>query len=403
MIISVLILIVFFVFLVPIPVGFSSLFLMAFSEKKNIYLFYILFCIGTSLVCLFYVPNYTDDLSRYYIVMRLMKPLSSWSEFINFSQSNSALQYQGTNKIFNIIEYLIARTGKFSLLPFVSTLVCYLSVLFPIVDLKRNTKIRSTTTLTLAVCLLLLFNLNFTANTMRWAMASAIFGLVSYLYFVKLNKLVYIWILAIPLLFHVGIILAVTLAIFVAIVRKTSIFSYAILLIGFIMFWIYAIKNGSLEVSGTFSQITSMANTYSTDFMNRNLNGTIILYLSRAADILMLSAAVIIYFGKPKINRDSFDRLCLLQFFFGIMLFNNSMIFNRYLLIISILSIISIGKNIVTVKINRVQLGMFMIAVSLLILCVTAYAGCKDMNFTVSKLNLIFMNILKAFINLPIF
>jgi len=391
------------VLLVPIPVGMGSFFGMILSKNKNIYLFYILFCVGISLVCLLYIPNYTNDLSRYYETMHLMQPLSSWSEFIDFSQSNSVLQYQGTNKLFNIIEYFIAKTGKFSLLPFLSTLICYLSILFPIVDLKKHKELKSSAAFILSVCLLLLFNLNFTANTMRWAMASAIFGLVSYLYFVKINRLVYVWILAIPLLFHVGIILAVALVVFVAIVHKPSIFSYVLLLAGYVLFWAYVGKDGSMGASGMFPQIASMANAYSTDFMDRNLNGMIILYLSRVAGLLLLSAASIICLGKAKAKWDGFDRLCLLQFFFVILLFNNSMIFNRYLLIFSMLSVISIGKNLAVVKISRAQIGAFLTTTSVLILCVTAYAGCKGMIFTVSRLDLIFVNVFSFFSALPNF
>jgi len=386
----------------PIPVGIGSFFGMVVS-KKNLYLYYFLFCTGVSLVTLWYIPDYTSDLSRYFETMKSMQSLSGWSEFLDFSQNDRILQYQGTNKIFNMIEYLVAKTGRFSILPFISTFTCYLLVLFPIVDLKKQKKLSPLLAGILSLYLLMLFNLNLTANTMRWAMACAIFGFVAYIYFVKIKDIKFIWILVIPVLFHLGIILAVGLAIFVAIFRKATYFSYALLSIGFVMFWLYVAKNSDTTSSGVLYQMTSMANTYSTDFMIRNSNGRIVLYLTRMAGGLVFIATLIIGFGRKKIERDNFDRLCLAQFVFWILLFNNSMIFNRYVLVSSMLGVFYLGKNSALVNSAWVRSSLFFVLTGLLMISVIAYAGFKKMTFSISLPELVTTNLISLLTNIPIF
>jgi len=340
-------------------------------------------------------------LSRYYDTMRLMQPLSDWSAFIDFSQNDRILQYQDANKVFNVIEYLIARTGRFSWLPFISTLACNLLVLFPVIDLRKQKKLDSWIAAGLSINLLLLFNLNLTANTMRWALASALFGCVAYIYFVKLNDFRYSWLLITPILFHLGIILAVILAVFVAIFRKGTRVSYLGLILGFIGFWLVTERFVGAGSAGMFAQITSMANIYSTDFLVRNSNGLIVLFLSRLSGVLLLIATLVV--GSRSEKCDYFERLCRLQFVFWLLLFNNTMIFNRYVLVSSMLGLFYIAKNVNYVEKAKASACLLIVGISGLMLLVNASAGFKRMTFSVPLWELITTNLISLLRNVPIF
>lgn len=396
--------IVILIALIPIPVGIYSFLGMSFSSKQFTVIFYLLFCFCGSLAALLYIPNFTDDLSRYYQVMGLMQPLSHWIEYKSFSHMNIVMQYQGTNKLFNLIEYLVARTGKYSVLPFLNTFVCNLAIFFPVVDLRRNKKITQMYALMATISLLMLFNINFTSNTMRWAVAVALFAFTSYLYFQKINDVKFIWIFLIPLLFHIGIILAVILAMFVALTKKTNLLFMCLLLFAYLLFWV-VVGSTSVESSGNgmFSQITGMANVYSADFLNRNLNGLIVLYLTRATGILLILAALAISLRKKEIPRNQFDRLMTLLSLFQTLLIGNSMIFNRYLLISSILAlyIIAIHSGVLMSRSN--QIAYFMVGISILFNIVITMTKLNGMKFTLSPFELITSNILKIFSNIPSF
>lgn len=402
MIIILLIIVLVAIVWLPIPVGLGCFFGMIGSNKRPV-LYYLLFCVGVSLLTLWIVPAYDSDLSRYYDTMRLMQPLSDWSAFIDFSKNNRILQYQDANKVFNVIEFFVAKTGQFSWLPFISTLVCNLLVLFPVVDLRKQKKLNSWLAGGLSIELLLLFNLNLTANTMRWAMAVALFGCMSYVYFVKMTNFKFIWLLITPIFFHLGIILAVILALFVAIFREKKRLSYPVLILGFIGFWLFADRFVGPGSAGMFAQITNMATIYSTDFMVRNSNGLIVLFLSRFSGLLLVIAAVVVGSESKSEKCDNFGRLCRLQFVFWLLLFNNSMIFNRYVLVSAMLSLFYIGKNMNCIKKSMRSTSLLLIGISGLMLLVITYAGFRRMTFAVPLLELVTKNLISLFRNMPIF
>lgn len=161
----------------PILSGVGSFLSMYFIKGKISYVLLFCFVILFSGITLFFVPQYSDDMYRYYEVMKRLSTIPNLSEFLKFSAVDSTLQYQGTNKLFNLMEFFVAKTGYPSLLPYFGTVICYFCICFPIVNLKVRKELSSGISFFLSLLTLLLFHIFFTANTIRWALACSVFFL----------------------------------------------------------------------------------------------------------------------------------------------------------------------------------------------------------------------------------
>ncbi|MEK1370944.1 hypothetical protein HCZ90_10160 [Limosilactobacillus fermentum] len=159
----------------PIPAAIVSFFGMGYFNQKVSYLFMFIFVLGISLFALYYSPTISDDFYRYQQNMRIMRAATGIPDLFSLINSNTTLNYQSDSILFNVLEYFIAKTSRFNLLPYISTVITYGSILFPLVDLKAHGYINRIVFFWLSIQTLLLFSLFFTFNTMRWAIACALF------------------------------------------------------------------------------------------------------------------------------------------------------------------------------------------------------------------------------------
>lgn len=384
----------------PIPAAIISFFGMGYFNKKSAYMFMFIFVLGISLLALDYSPSVADDFYRYQQNMRIMRTTTGLSNLFNLINSNISLNYQSDSILFNILEYFIAKTGRFTLLPYFSTVITYGSILFPLVDLKVHSYISRTMFFLLSAQILLLFSLFFTFNTMRWAMACALFFLILYLYN-KTQLKRYLYLFIIPILFHVGIVLAVVLTIYFYFIKKVNLKTVLPALFGLIVYLSIA---KFFTGTGILARIAQMATGYSTDFMQRNTNGLIILFLHRLATVLIISSAAIFIYRK-KGTKVKLDRI-LIVFTICLILLSGSMIQNRYLLVVCLIAILSIGMNYVDSKVSITQLDVVLLLIMALISIsassVIAYVDVKDMVFKTPFIEVFFSNIVSLMMKMPI-
>lgn len=385
----------------PIPAAIVSFFGMGYFNQKVSYLFMFIFVLGISLFALYYSPNISDDFYRYQQNMRIMRAATGIPDLFSLINSNTTLNYQSDSILFNVLEYFIAKTSRFNLLPYISTVITYGSILFPLVDLKVHGYINRIVFFWLSIQTLLLFSLFFTFNTMRWAIACALFFLILYIYN-KTQLKRYLYLFIIPILFHVGIVLAVVLTIYFYFIKKVNLKTVLPALFGLIVYLSIA---KFFTGTGILARIAQMATGYSTDFMQRNTNGLIIVFLHRLATVLIISSAVIFIYRK-KGAQNKLDRI-LIVFTICLILLSGSMIQNRYLLVVCLIAILSIGMNYVdSKKISITQLDVVLLLIMTLISIsassVIVYADIKDMVFKTPFIEVFFSNIVSLMMKMPI-
>lgn len=387
----------------PIPAAIVSFFGMGYFNQKLSYMFMLVFILGISLFALYYSPNIADDFYRYQENMRIMHTVTRLPQLFSLINSNTTLNYQSDSVLFNILEYFIAKTSRFNLLPYASTVITYGSILFPLVDLKARGYINRTVFFILATQILLLFSLFFTFNTMRWAIACSLFFLILYVYN-KTQLKRYLYLLIIPILFHVGIILAVVLTIYFYFIRNINFKTTLPALLGLVIY----LKIAKLFTgTGTIAQIAQMTTGYSTDFMNRNTNGLIVVFLHRLVTILIISSAMIYIYRKTKAKTNSkLDRV-LIVFTICLILLSGSMIQNRYLPVVSLIALLDIGMSYCNGKLTITQLDVLLLSIMMLISIsasfIIVYADIKDMMFSRPFIEVIFSNIISLLKNIPMY
>lgn len=387
----------------PIPAAIVSFFGMGYFNQKVSYLFMFIFVLGISLFALYYSPNISDDFYRYQQNMRIMRAATGIPDLFSLINSNTTLNYQSDSILFNILEYFITKTSRFNLLPYISTVITYGSILFPLVDLKVHGYINRIVFFWLSIQTLLLFSLFFTFNTMRWAIACALFFLILYFYN-KTQLKRYLYLFVIPILFHLGIILAVALTIYFYFIKKVSIKKVLPALLSLI---IYLNIAKLFTGTGTIARIAQMTTGYSTDFMNRNTNGLIVVFLHRLVTILIISSAMIYIYRKTKAKTNSkLDRV-LIVFTICLILLSGSMIQNRYLLVVSLIALLDIGMSYFNTKLVLTQFDVLLILIMTLISVsassIIAYADVKDMMFSRPFIEVIFSNIISLLKNIPMY
>ena len=371
-------------------ISFGGAFLLN-KRAAKICLVVSVFTLG--ILSIIFVPLVRYDLYRYFQTMQSIQYLQNLHQFFEYAKTDPVLQYQN-NPLFNILEFEIAKTHHFYFLPYISTIICYACVLYPIFDLKEQGKISNIISLWLAIGGTSTFYFTYIVTFIRWSMACAFFVLISYLYFFKLKKIRYLWLYLIPVLFHTGIILAVLIAIYIALLRQVKASS---LIIPIPFFVVTLICSLVLNISGSsgniFFKLIRMLQSYTviakpSDFSDwvvfiANLIGTWILVV------------VSLYFamnGNERI-KNKFTALTVLESLFYIFLLTSIQITERYSLIISMLAIITLIVNFNNLNNKNKVLPMILVSFSILVKVYAAYLQFKGLQFVIPLHETVFTNI----------
>ncbi len=150
-------------------------------DRKHSYIYALLLAIIFAIIAYNFRPNETQDLYRYYVEMRTHYSNISFEVFIQELFSN-------TKVIFKTLQYFIALTQNYNLLPFICTLFGYFISFYMILDCAKEYKLKpSLTVIILFIFVLSFYHINFLSGLAQY-LAISIGVLGFYLEYVKNKK-----------------------------------------------------------------------------------------------------------------------------------------------------------------------------------------------------------------------
>ena len=370
----------------PILGGIMSIFLAFFLRKKKALVSLIIGILNVGLFISLYIPDTANDLYRYFQTMTSIANLPNLANFFEFSKIDPTLQYQN-NLLFNLFEFGIAKTGHFYLLPYLTIVICYFCVLYPIFDLKEKNKISSSFSFVLAIAMLSIYSTFYITTLVRWALACAVYILCTYCYFIKLNaKKRNIWILFIPLFIHLGSILAVGVAIYTALIKKVNKRSLLFPVPIFILIFALSLVANVTNVDNIVLRVVRMIQGYQ-DFARPEGFTNWISYILDLGTIIIFAIIAFKYMNKENFQNSiakfefNFRELFLLYLF----MITSLQIWQRYGLIIGAFSLILYAMNYSKFKENRIYVNGIILLCLLIRIYFIWYMKFKGMCFEVSN------------------
>lgn len=183
------------------------------------------------------IPGNGLDLERYMVTTEQMSMVSGFKNWLLFCRTNPSTQYEKTSYLFFALQYFASRFRYINLLSYLSTILTSFFYFFPFIDYTRFKNIRLKW-YALVISLIPFFMLGYgnIASTIRWGLAVSSCFCIDYMYFYYLKSKKYIILLFLPILFHLGIILAVVLSVYVAFVKKVNIITLLIPIIAVVLY-----------------------------------------------------------------------------------------------------------------------------------------------------------------------
>lgn len=371
----------------PFIVG-SGFIVYSFFSKNYAYLLLIIGCILTSLIFLDCKPGYGLDIDRYMETTKLMSEIHSIKEWNSFYASSPAMNYEKNSYIFFAIQFLVSRCDAFNLLSVISSALCGFFLIYPFLNLsKRFNKSRFWCMLLgISAYALVGYGSNM-AETMRWALAISCAGFVDYIYFYSLKRNVkYIWLLFIPLFFHIGTILIVIISLYTTTIKKVSILKIIIIMICTSLFF-YFLPQNAFNNDSVLGQITNMATVYSTDFMagTGNINRLITQYIGDAVSFLIIITSFFLFSYKKEKNDLLNIGFCLLAV--EAVVISKNLIFERFIYITVFYFLLNIAINMDYLKYQiRTNVFKYPLLIVIIVLClVRGYIGFRIYDFTTTS------------------
>lgn len=351
-----------FIFTLPILSGVTLLFFtFNYSSKRSAFFLLCIACILLNIGFLLVTPANGVDLERYFNVLSEMRTLSGLKSLVSFWQVN--LQYERTNLLFTLVEWLVSRTHYSTLLPFITTTLCSFFVLYPFLDLsqKYENKIKIILLFVFAFIAFFLVGYGWMASTSRWGLAVTSAFFVDYIYFVKLKEKKFFLLLLLPILFHIGSIAEIIFALYAIFVKKRSFFK---LILVSVPTWLYlqytSSQSYSSQLSSSYSvssQLNFMTNVYSAGLSTFNFHGSVTMVIMYCT-VLVLSLIVLrdIHINR-KLGIESCPTAIILLFqtncLLVLMLIGKSDILNRFIIFPAMFGLIYEGLNIRIINLKR--------------------------------------------------
>lgn len=371
-------------------VSFGGAFLLN-KRTAKVCLVISIFTLG--ILSIIFVPFVRNDLYRYFETMQSVQYLQNLHQFFEYAKTDSVLQYQN-NPLFNLIEFEIAKTHHFYFLPYIDTIVCYTCVLYPIFDLKEQGKVSNVMSLWLAIGGISTFYFFYIMTYIRWVMACALFILISYLYFFKLKKIRYLWLYLIPCLFHTGIILAVLIAVYIALLKQVKISNLVIPIPFFVAVLVFSLV---LKVSGgsenIFLKLIGMLQSYTIIAKPSDLSDWVVFIANLIGTWVLVVVSLYFVMNGNKRLKDKFNSLMILESLFYAFLLASIQVTERYSLVISMLAIITLIENYNNLDHKNKVLPVILISFSILVKIYAAYLKFKGMQFSIPLPKAMFANI----------
>ncbi|WP_436644764.1 hypothetical protein [Lactiplantibacillus plantarum] len=338
-----------FLFMLPIISGITF-FILSFNwlvGKKAIF-FLFLACILFNIEFLLVMPVNGVDIERYFGTIAEMRLLPNLHALMSFWEFN--LQYERTNWLFTLFEWLISRTPYSTLLPFVTTSLCSFFTLYPFFDIAQKYPRNKKTILFFALVIFFLIGYGWMASTSRWGLAVTSVLFSDYIFFIKLDERKrFCWILFLPILFHIGSLVEIIFALYVSFIKKTSLFKTILIIVPIWFYLQYVSTKVSVNDGSIASQLGIMTNVYSKGVGKLNLNGSITMYIVYVV-VLLISFIVLydIHIVK-RLGPDNYSKsiilLFQLNFLLVLTLIGKTDIFNRFIILPAIFGALYEGLN----------------------------------------------------------
>lgn len=392
-----LLLIVLGIFFFPVITGAFSLVCAFVTNGKKRYWLLCAFCLLSSLVFLDIIPGNGLDVDRYLVVTSQMSMVSGIKDWLSFCLTNPSTQYEKTSYLFFILQYFASRSRYVNLLPYISTVLTSFLYFFPFID---YTKLKSIRVRWYAVILSVIpfFMLGYggIASTMRWGLAVSSCLFLDYIYFYYLKSKKYIFLLLLPLLFHLGIILAVLLSIYVALVKKIDIVTIIFPILVVLLYMNMAVRGNSNTVIGQLSNMTAIYSNGFGEGQTISQSARIVMVVQYATTIL-LSSYYFYLKGKYTFRRYPLNNFAILITFILVIFFSNSAIFYRYVTFAAPIYCFSILQILQKKKSGFIEMfWLLLILVGSLFLGFISY---RQFAFAFSDVGVIFKSIFSLLLN----
>ena len=379
--------------------GFLFLICAFLSKGKKAYYFLFISCLLIGLVFLDLIPGTGLDVDRYMQMtsqLRYMQ-IHNFRELLNYFQ-NSA-ENERSNYLFIIIQYVVSRFKYANLLSYFSVFTSSVFCLFPFVDIVQKCNKYHVFGLLLSLIAYYILGFGYMASVMRWSLAVTSSVFVDYLYFIRLraNKK-YLPILFIPLLFHMGIVLGVIMALFVVFKKHIRLFDVMFFVV--ICSVLLLVSSYGSSSRGFMGQLLNTTNIYSTNFLasGMTINAAILNWIIYSVYFVLILLDLLIH----KVNKDSrnpFASLSILCIVSTVLLSTRYLILVRFIplacfyLTVDILLTLSLSKNVI--KLNR-GMGLLISVITIIDFIVANFVGFvsfRQLAFPVSGLNIWFCSI----------
>lgn len=325
-----LLLIVLGVFFFPVITGAFALICAFVTNGKKRYWLLCAFCLLSSLVFLDIIPGNGLDVDRYLVVTNQMSMVSGVKDWLSFCLTNPSTQYEKTSYLFFILQYFASRSHYINLLPYISTVLTSFLYFFPFIDYTKSKNIRvKWYAVILSVIPFFMLGYGNIASTMRWGLAVSSCLFMDYIYFNYLKSRKYIFLLLLPLLFHLGIIIAVLLSIYVALVKRLNVITIIFPVLFILLYMNTAVRGNSSTLIGQLSNMTAI---YSNGFGEGQIisQGARLVMVVQYVTTVLLSSYYLYLKRKYTFYKYPLNNFNTLLTFILIVFFLNSVIFYRY-------------------------------------------------------------------------
>lgn len=398
-IVFILLLVILGVLFLPIITGIILLICSFISNGKKRYWLLLMFCILSGLVFLDIVPGNGLDIERYMIVTSQMSMVSGIKDWLLFCKSNPSTQYEKTSYLFFLLQYIASRFSHLNLLSYYSTVLTSFFYFFPFINYTMSDGLRvKWYACVLSLVSFFLLGYGNIASTMRWGLAVSSCFFVDYLYFYHLKNKRYILLLFLPVFFHLGIILAVILSVYVAILKRINIVTLFVPVIIVIIYMELAVRGDSSSIIGQLSNMTAI---YSNGFGSGQVisQGAKMVMLVQYITVFMLIFYYINLQIKSKVVNEHFSNLAKVFIIMLIFLIPKSTIFYRYATFAVII------YCFIAVQILKRRKSTFneLILLLLVVACSSflGFVSYRQFQFVFSDVGIIFKNIFTLLLNAP--
>ncbi|WP_242335269.1 hypothetical protein [Limosilactobacillus urinaemulieris] len=398
-IISEIIIITLLLFFFPAIAGIIFLVAAFFSSGKKPYIYLLLFCTLTSLLFLDIIPGYGLDFDRYMQITSSLKfiKISSLHDLYEFYKVNA--MNETNNYLFMLIQYFCSKFKVGNLLSVISVFLSSFFCIFPFLDIVQKEDKHRFLALCLGFICLNILGYGYMASVMRWSLAVTSCLFVNYLFFIRLKeKKKWAFLLLIPLLFHLGIILAVVMSFFVLVAKRVRLSELIIYIICVLVFLFTSI-NGSNSTDLT-GQLLNTTKIYSKNFLasGQTRNAVILNIVIYTAYIILILINIVIHRLSPDVI-NPFTNLSILAIISTLLLSTRYLILIRFIslatffIAVDILLTVANENHFINFSEGKGLLVSLLFAFDIFISFIFGYASFCQFTFPVGSLRIWFVSI----------